>query len=78
MFVVALRTLTSLHVETALAGLGGDVGVFDTGDRCCRWAFVQVLNELLDCVVAALRLALNLRAVSNKTKMGSRGPYSAV
>jgi hypothetical protein len=59
-----------LHTEAALAGLCGDVRLLDALDGCCRGTLIQVLDKLVEGVVAALGLAGNLHRVNQRRQQG--------
>lgn len=52
------------NAEVALVGFGGNVGVVDFGDGRGWRSLVQMLDKVVDLVLAALGLALNLQGVS--------------
>ena len=60
--VVAVVSLP--NVEAALVGLCGHVGVVDLGDGRGWRPLVQVLDKVVELVLAALGLALDLKGVS--------------
>jgi hypothetical protein len=65
-------------VEAALARLAVDVLVVDCGDGCCGRSVIQMLDELLDLVLAALSLACDLYGVSNDITIACLQTYRAI
>jgi hypothetical protein len=60
---------TLFDIEAALAGLAVNVLVVDLRDRCRRRSLVQVLDELLDLVLAALGFSRYLQLLVSKQQL---------
>ena len=66
------------EVEAALAGLAVNVLVVDLRDGCCGWSLVEMLDKLLDLVVAALGFSRDLYSVSDNIAMACLQTYRAI
>ena len=73
-----MARLYLFDIEAALARLAVNVLLVDLRYRCCRWTLIQMLNELLDLVLAALGFACDLWTVSIDIAIACLQTYRAI